>query len=104
MVEAFAARRGLLLEALREVRGLDPLAPDGAFYLWIDTRAWCDALGGDSTELCHDLLENEGLALVPGAAFGVEGHVRLSFAAAEPVLRDAVGRLAAAGRRLMGGA
>ena len=104
MVEAFAARRGLLLEALKEVRGLDPLAPDGAFYLWIDTRAWCDALGGDSTELCHDLLENEGLALVPGAAFGVEGHVRLSFAAAEPVLRDAVGRLAAAGRRLMGGA
>jgi aspartate aminotransferase len=43
------------------------------------------------------------LALVPGSAFGVEGHVRLSFAAAEPVLEAAVDRLTAAGHRLMGG-
>jgi aspartate aminotransferase len=103
MVAAFAARRALLLSALKSVPGLEPLPPDGAFYLWIDAGAWCDALGGDSAALCYDLLEHEGLALVPGSAFGVEGHVRLSFAAAEPVLEAAVDRLTAAGHRLMGG-
>jgi aspartate aminotransferase len=103
MVEAFAARRALLLSALAGIRGIEMLPPDGAFYLWIDAREWCDALGRDSAELCFDLLEHEGLALVPGSAFGVEGHLRLSFAAAEPVLEDAVGRLASAGRRLLGG-
>lgn len=104
MVDAFAARRAFLLTALKDMRGLELLPPDGAFYLWIDVRAWCDALGGDSAALCYDLLEHEGLALVPGSAFGVEGHVRLSFAAAEPVLEEAVDRLAEAGRRLLGGA
>ena len=104
MAAAFARRRAFLLEALGPVAGIDPLPPDGAFYLWIDARAWCDALGGDSTTLCFDLLEHEGLALVPGSAFGVEGYVRLSFAAAEPVLEDAVARLTAAGQRILGGA
>ena len=102
MVAAFAERRALLLDALASVPGIEPLPPDGAFYLWIDAREWCAALGGDSTALCLDLLEREGLALVPGAAFGVEGHLRLSFAAAEPVLADAAARLATAGRRLLG--
>ena len=103
MVEAFAARRTLLLSALERVPGIHPLPPDGAFYLWIDAREWCAALGGDSEALCYDLLENEGLALVPGSAFGVEGYVRLSFAAADSVLEDAVVRLASAGERILGG-
>lgn len=103
MVDAFAARRALLLSALEGVPGIHPLPPDGAFYLWIDAREWCEALGGDSEALCFDLLENEGLALVPGSAFGTEGYVRLSFAAADSVLEDAVGRLASAGRRILGG-
>src|SRR5688572_22389642 len=103
MVEAFAARRALLRPALDGVAGIHPLPPDGAFYLWIDAREWCAALDGDSEALCLDLLENEGLALVPGSAFGVEGYVRLSFAAADSVLEDAVGRLASAGGRILGG-
>jgi aspartate aminotransferase len=103
MVEAFAARRQLLLSALADVPGIRPLPPDGAFYLWIDAREWCAALDGHSEALCYDLLENEGLALVPGSAFGVEGYVRLSFAAADSVLEEAVGRLASAGRRILGG-
>lgn len=103
MVGAFAARRQLLLDALDSVPGIEPLPPDGAFYLWIDAREWCEALGGDSTALCFDLLEQEGVAVVPGAAFGVEGHFRLSFAAADPVLEDAAARLATASRRLLGG-
>jgi aspartate aminotransferase len=102
MVDAFAARRKLLLSAIEGVPGIRPLPPDGAFYLWIDARQWCAALNGDSEALCYDLLENEGLALVPGSAFGVEGFVRLSFAAADSVLEDAIDRLARAGTRILG--
>ena len=103
MVEAFTVRRELLLSALDAVPGIRPLPPDGAFYLWIDAEEWCAALSVDSEALCFDLLEHEGLALVPGSAFGVEGYLRLSFAAADSVLEDAVGRLVSAGSRILGG-
>ena len=103
MVAAFAARRARLLAGLASIPGIAPHPPDGAFYLWIEAAAWCHAVGGDSADLCLDLLDHEGIALVPGSAFGVEGHVRLSFAAADPVLVDAAERLEVAGRRLGGG-
>ncbi|TAE55644.1 MAG: hypothetical protein EAZ89_05480, partial [Bacteroidetes bacterium] len=44
-------------------------------------------------ELCIFLLDDEGLAVVPGSAFGTETHVRLSYAYASDVLKDAVGRM-----------
>lgn len=97
---AFARRRTLLLEGLRHVPGLEALAPDGAFYLWIDARPWCAAVGGSADVLCLDLLEHEALALVPGTAFGVDGWLRLSFAASDAVLVEALERLARAARRL----
>ena len=103
MVAAFAARRARLLAGLASIPGIATHPPDGAFYLWIEAAAWCHAVGGDSADLCLDLLDHEGIALVPGSAFGVEGHVRLSFAAADPVLVDAAERLEVAGRRLGGG-
>lgn len=96
----FARRRGMLLEALADVPGLVALPPEGAFYLWLDARPWCAAAGIGSAELCLDLLQHEQLALVPGSAFGTEGFVRLSFAAPEAALEAAIGRLAAAARRL----
>ncbi|CAN5175952.1 pyridoxal phosphate-dependent aminotransferase [soil metagenome] len=100
MVAAFAARRALLLDGLAGMPGLDLFAPDGAFYLWIGAHDWCRAVGGGSDGLCLDLLEHEGLALVPGSAFGVDGYIRLSFAAAETVLAVAIERLALAAARL----
>lgn len=100
MVAAFARRRARLLEALSDVPGIVPLPPEGAFYLWIDARDWCAAIGGGSVDLCLDLLEHEHLALVPGSAFGSEGYLRLSFAAADETLERAIERLAAAADRL----
>jgi len=100
MVAAFARRRALVLDGLSGVSGLEPLAPDGAFYVWIDVGAWCEALGSGSAALALDLLEREGVALVPGAAFGREGHLRLSFAARDEVLAAAIDRLRAAATRL----
>jgi len=100
MRAAFERRRALVLEGLAGVRGILAHPPDGAFYVWMDVRSWCAALGGGSGPLALDLLEREGVALVPGAAFGGEGYLRLSFAAHDDVLAAAVERLRAASGRL----
>lgn len=100
MTAAFERRRARVLEGVAAIAGLEALPPDGAFYLWVDARRWCDALGGGSTALCLDLLENERVALVPGQAFGTEGWVRISFAASEDAIEEALDRLAGAAVRL----
>lgn len=100
MVEAFARRRSLLVEGVAAIPGLSARPPDGAFYLWVDARPWCEAIGSGSMALCLDLLEHERLALVPGAAFGTEGWLRISYAASEADLEEALGRLSAAAGRL----
>lgn len=75
MRQAFLERRNLAVEKINAISGLSVLAPQGAFYLFIHIG---DKL--DSMEFCKQLLEKEGVALVPGAAFGMEGYVRFSFA------------------------
>lgn len=100
MVAAFARRRERLVAGIDGIPGLIGHPPAGAFYLWIDARPWCDALDGDAEALCLDLLEHERVALVPGTAFGMDGFFRLSFAASDPVLEEAVARLATASQRL----
>ncbi len=100
MVSAFDRRRDLLLKGVAAIPGLTPYPPDGAFYLWIDAGPWCDSLGAKSTALCMDLLDNERLALVPGEAFGADRFIRLSFAATEQALTEALERLADASVRL----
>ncbi|MGH7564013.1 MAG: pyridoxal phosphate-dependent aminotransferase, partial [Gemmatimonadota bacterium] len=100
MVEAFARRRLTLLEGLARIPGLAAFPPLGAFYVWVDARAWCRAAAMTSAELCFDLLDHERLALVPGAAFGGEEYLRISFAASDEALAEALKRLGAAADRL----
>lgn len=100
MVGAFTRRRETLLAGLARIPGLAAFPPRGAFYVWVNASVWCRASGLNSTQLCFDLLDHEGLALVPGAAFGAEGYIRISFAASDQTLADAVERLGAAAGRL----
>lgn len=94
-VDEFAVTRSVLLESLPQL-GWGPAAPaDGAFYLYADLGA---ALAGfeDSTAYCAALLEEEGVALVPGGDFdGAGGRraVRLSFAAGREAVSEAVERI-----------
>ncbi|WP_417218563.1 aminotransferase class I/II-fold pyridoxal phosphate-dependent enzyme [Arthrobacter sp.] len=94
-VDEFATTRSVLLESLPRLRW-GPAAPaDGAFYLYADLGT---ALAGfeDSTAYCAALLEEEGVALVPGGDFdGVGGRraVRLSFAAGREAVVAAVERI-----------
>jgi aspartate aminotransferase len=89
MAARFSERRALLGDGLREIEGLRLLPPEGAFYAFPDVSAW----GIDSMTLCRRLLEEVGLAVVPGVAFGDDRCIRLSCAAAAPTLLDGVERL-----------
>lgn len=90
MRRAFAERRDFLLAGLAKL-GLPCPRPDGAFYVFPDVSAHLDARG--SIGLCEDLLEAENLVLIPGAAFGVDSHVRMSYALSREAIQEALRRL-----------
>ncbi|MFP4624076.1 MAG: pyridoxal phosphate-dependent aminotransferase [Gemmatimonadota bacterium] len=97
MVDEFRARRDLVVRLLEEhLPGTPSVAPEGAFYLFFRADAWFDDDRPDSVALCKWLIEEAGVALVPGSAFGDDRYVRLSFAASREELTDAFGRLARA--------
>ncbi len=87
MVGEFKARRDAALGILTAIPGLDLVKPDGAFYLYFR------APGGDGTAYATRLLEDEGIAVVPGAAFGTPDWVRVSYAAARADVEDAMHRI-----------
>jgi aspartate aminotransferase len=97
MVRLFRRRRDHAVERLRELLGpAAPEAPDGAFFLFIRVDSFYRDGVSDSTAFCRWLLEQEGVALVPGSAFGDDRYVRLSFAAPEGEILEAIERLARA--------
>lgn len=90
MCAAFVLRRDHVLGRLAGM-GLETPHPGGAFYVFPDIRGhWKD---GDSDGFCDALLEQEGLAIVPGSAFGVTGHVRLSYATSMETIDEGLDRL-----------
>lgn len=91
MRQAFLARRDLAVAGINQIKGLRTLSPQGAFYLFISIGNAC---GGDSMEFCKQLLEQEGVALVPGSAFGMDSFVRLSFACSSEQLSQGIARIA----------
>ncbi len=97
-VEIFRKRRDLVVTALQALPEIRCLLPPGAFYVFpsvtIPRRS--------SREIADHLLSDAGVALLPGTAFGNwgEGHLRLSYAASEEVLQQAVAQIAASLPRL----
>lgn len=81
MRERFAERRLAMIAGLRAA-GAELVEPDGAFYVFPDFSALCGegARFADDLELATFLLEDKGLATVPGSAFGAPGHLRFAFA------------------------
>lgn len=93
MCAAFAKRLQYCVGRMRPL-GLPFIEPQGAFYLFFDTTPVCKARGwADGAEFCAKLLEQEGVALVPGDAFGMPAWARLSFAASDAELEAAFDRL-----------
>ena len=94
MVKAFQSRHGYVLQRLREIPGVDVTPADGTFYIFPSVQAIIQRRGfANDLEFSERLLTDEGLAVVPGSAFGTEGCIRLSFAVSMDTLRDALDRL-----------
>jgi aspartate aminotransferase len=92
MISLFRRRRDMLLDLVRtHLPGLEFVPPAGAFYLFLRMDS---AGAGDSTTICTQLLEEQGVALVPGGAFGEERYARLSFAASEQAITEGIRRIA----------
>jgi aspartate aminotransferase len=91
MVEEFAKRRQQFISGLNRIPGFRCQAPEGAFYAWVNIRD----TGLTAEELCRILLEEVGVAAIPGAAFGTAGHnfIRFSFASSSANLEEAVARI-----------
>jgi aspartate aminotransferase len=96
MVRVFQRRRQRAADALRSTLPLAEFTtPDGAFYIFFRVDAYYSEERPDSTTFCRDLLNGAGVALVPGIAFGDDRYVRLSFAAPEAEIMEAVRRMGA---------
>lgn len=100
MVAAFRERRELMLQGLRALPGVTCREPEGAFYLFprVDAvfgRRHGDTVIQNSGDLAMALLNEARVAVVPGAAFGAEGYLRLSYAASTSQIQAGLQRLAA---------
>ena len=90
MREAFMRRRDLGMKIIGSWPWAVCPKPDGAFYLFVDVRKCYGGTVNNSTELCTHLLDKAHVALVPGAAFGDDNCIRLSYAVADDVLAHAL--------------
>lgn len=92
--DSFKARHDIVQPLIDAIDGIRCGPADGAFYLFADASAAIERKGlGDDVAFCESLLEDAGVALVPGTAFGAPGYVRISFAAALVTLEDAIQRM-----------
>lgn len=92
--EIYRARRDRMVTSLNAMRGITCPEPEGAFYVFPDVSGAMAAGGhGSDADFCAALLDKAGVAIVPGRAFGLPGHARLSFAYSEAELDDVLDRM-----------
>jgi aspartate aminotransferase len=95
MNQAFKERRDFVVRALNSMPGVSCLPGAGTFYAFAEVSRAMAALGcHDDNEFAELLLNDAGVAVVPGSGFGAPGHVRLSFACSMQTLEKALDRIA----------
>lgn len=100
MVEQFRRRRDLVIDRLNAIDGVRCPVPEGAFYVFPKIDAFFGRRTSSGTtiesaqDLCFYLLEEHDVALVPGEAFGDPSGLRISYAASEDTLNEALDRIA----------
>lgn len=101
----FQARRDFLLQRFAAIDRLQTPTPEGAFYLFPDVRAFIGRKAPDGSAISDDValaayLLDQGVAVVPGSGFGMDGFMRLSYATSDAQLALAADRMEAALRGL----
>ena len=89
MRKEFQKRRDLAVELFNKCDKLSVIKPAGAFYLFVNIKQ----VTNDSMEFCKKLLEERGIATVPGIGFGSEGYFRFSFATDEESIKKGIKRI-----------
>ena len=94
----FLKRRDLVVSRFSSIEGFETNIPPGAFYLFpkVEKLVGRSHIGGrikDSYDLCMYLLNEVGVAMVPGEAFGAPGYLRMSYATSEEMLNEAANRV-----------
>ena len=98
MVDAFKRRRDLVIELMKDIKGLKNNVPQGAFYLFPEASYYFGKTDGNRTiknamDLCLYILEEAHVATVPGDAFGSPNYIRFSYATSDDQLREALKRM-----------
>lgn len=98
MVAEYRTRRDIVYKLLKEIPGIKTNYPEGAFYFFPDVSYYFGKADGNfviknGDDFCMYMLEKGQVALVPGGAFGDENCVRLSYAASEKDLKEALQRM-----------
>lgn len=91
MVGEYARRRTLLVNGLNSIKGISCVAPKGTFYAFANIKQ----SGMSSDEFCNRLIDEAGLVVIPGDAFGDygEGYIRMSFAVSDETITEGLNRL-----------
>jgi aspartate aminotransferase len=94
MVAAFKERHDYVVAALNAIEGVSCSAADGAFYAFANVEGAIAKMGlKNDLEFSEVLLNTVGVAVVPGSAFGLDGHMRISYATSMKTLEDAIARI-----------
>ncbi|WAM33112.1 pyridoxal phosphate-dependent aminotransferase [Caldicellulosiruptor morganii] len=98
MVEEFAKRRDLIYELVNDIEGLSSIKPQGAFYIWVDLsgiigKSFEGKIIDSANTFAKLLLESEKVAVVPSEGFGMENHIRLSYATSENNIKEGLARI-----------
>ena len=88
---AFEARCTEATDLFNAVDRLSVVKPNGAFYLFVNIKE----VSNDSMQFCKDLLEDQGVAVVPGVGFGAEGYFRFSYASDIETIKEGIKRIEA---------
>ncbi len=97
MRDIFKARRDLIVGLLNEIEGVECASPGGAFYVFPNFNHFVGTKEiADDLAFAGFLLEEVGVAVVPGSAFGAPGYARMSYATSDDIIRDGVARIARA--------
>lgn len=91
MVGEYTRRRKMIVEGLNSIKGISCVAPKGSFYAFANIKG----ANMSSDEFCNRLIDEAGLVVIPGDAFGEygEGYVRMSFAVSDETITEGLNRL-----------
>ncbi|MFA4994822.1 MAG: pyridoxal phosphate-dependent aminotransferase [Bdellovibrionales bacterium] len=105
-IKAFQERRDLVVEEINKIRGLSCTKPEGAFYVYPSCAEFIGSKTQNGKVIANDgdfaayLIESEGVAVVPGAGFGLSPAFRISYATSAETLREACKRIKRACEKL----